>query len=463
MKRLLLLLAILSLALVGCEPDTPTPLPDDGDEEPQPKPEPDPELPQNYVKYGDVVRELHSMCYIINDAQELGIQYAMAMTPAEGVATFDEIIEAEEYLFISLGEETLMNAIEKNGGRVDALGIASDDIVYMFVVKLGEFDIVDNAADHLNIISGEVVLSLDAVTNEITIKAHYVTVLGEVDVAATLPLEVKEVVVSDSYYRYTMGDIEVDTTVGSAYVEETPSGVTYTICKDAIKTYVYYEDTPFLKVEVAGKTLEDDFEIDVATYDGEFSIWACDPIKGMDLRVSNDNRAGRSGVVSVKDGVLTCEELTYNDICVDVCFIDGYRTVNECVNISYDERTELFTPSSVVLDNSGESDYKIYVSSKPGVTTVKDMIKPEIVVTYPKEGWEKWLMKRNFISGSSYPDMTFKYLKSTYKKGTGDCLGMNAQIPEYDAENGRLSLNLNLYTEEGGMALYYSGEFTLVE
>ena len=197
MKRLLLLLAILSLALVGCEPDTPTPLPDDGDEEPQPKPEPDPELPQNYVKYGDVVRELHSMCYIINDAQELGIQYAMAMTPAEGVATFDEIIEAEEYLFISLGEETLMNAIEKNGGRVDALGIASDDIVYMFVVKLGEFDIVDNAADHLNIISGEVVLSLDAVTNEITIKAHYVTVLGEVDVAATLPLEVKEGVVSD--------------------------------------------------------------------------------------------------------------------------------------------------------------------------------------------------------------------------------------------------------------------------
>ncbi len=461
MKRLLLLLAILSLALFGCDPDTPTPLPDDGGEEPQPKP--DPELPQNYVKYGDVVRELHSMCYVKNDAHELGIQYAMAMTPAEGVASFDEIIEGEEYLFLSFGEEMLLDVIEQNEGRVNVLDIATDDVVYMFVAKLGEFDIVDTATDHLNITSGKVVISLDADSHDISIAAHYDTVLGDVDVVATMPLEVKEVVVSDSYYRYTWGDIDVDATVGSAYVENRPSGVTYTICRDAVKTYVYYEDTPFLKVDVAGMTSKDDFVIDVATYDGEFSVWACDPIKGMDLRVSNDNRAGRSGVVSVKDGVLRCENLSYNDIGVDVFFVDDYRTVNECVNISYDERTELFTPCSVVLDNSGDSDYKIYVSSKSGITTVEGMINPDIVITYPKEGWEKWLMKRYFISGSSYPDMTFKYRKSTYKKGEGDCLGMNAQIPEYDAENGRLSLNINLYTEEGGIALYYSGEFTLVE
>ena len=183
----------------------------------------------------------------------------------------------------------------------------------------------------------------------------------------------------------------------------------------------------------------------------------------MDLRVSNDNRDNRSGVVSVKDGLLTCTNLCYDDIQVDVCYVGAYRSVNECVNISYDERTDLFTPRSVVLDNSGDSEYRIYVSSREGITTVKDMVNPDVVVTYPKEGWDKWLMKGNFISGSSYPDMTFKYKKSTYKKGEGDCYGMNGQIVEYDAERGLLRLNLNLYTEEGGIALYYSGAFTLVE
>ena len=275
--------------------------------------------------------------------------------------------------------------------------------------------------------------------------------------------EPEEPITTDSYYRYTWGDVEVDSIVGSAYAEQTPEGVIYTICKDAIKTYVYYEDTPFLKVSVAGKSLDDNFEIDVATYDGEFSIWACDPIKGMDFRVSNDNRANRTGVISIKNGLLTCENLSYNDIVVNVNFTGDYRSVNECVNISYDERTELFTPRSVVLDNSGDEEYKIYVSSRSGITTVKEMSTADVVIIYPKEGWEKWLMKGNFISGSSYPEMIFKYQRSTYKKGEGVCYGMNAQIPEYDAEGGRLRLNLNLYTEEGGIALYYSGEFTLVE
>ena len=335
----------------------------------------------------------------------------------------------------------------------------------MFVAKLGELDIIDSNTNRLMVVAGEVVVAYDEDNFSISVDAHYESVNGDkIDVVATLPFEEpEEPVSSDSYYRYTWGDVNVDASVGSAYVEDTPEGVTYTICKDAVKTYVYYEDTPFLKVDVAGKSSEDDFEIDVATYDGEFSIWACDPIKGMDLRVSNDNRAGRSGVVSVKDGVLKCEGLSFNDIRVDVCFTGEYRTVDECVNISYDERSELFTPRSVVLDNSGDSEYKIYVSSRAGITSVEDMVAPDILLTYPKEGWEKWLMKGNFISGSSYPEMTFKYRKSTYKKGEGDCLGMNAQIPEYDAENGRLRLNLNLYTEEGGIALYYSGEFTLVE
>ena len=60
------------------------------------------------------------------------------------------------------------------------------------------------------------------------------------------------------------------------------------------------------------------------------------------------------------------------------------------------------------------------------------MRKPDLVVTYPKEGWDKWLIKGNFVSGSSYPDMSIQLGRSTYVKGKGDCMGMNCQIPVYD-------------------------------
>lgn len=461
---LLAIIGVASITFAACD-DNETPTPDNpAQDEPTPKPDPEPEKPQNYIEYDGVVTELKSMRYIINDANDLGYQYAMAMSTAEGVESFDEIIEGEEYIFLSFGEETIIDAIDNNNGYIDVLEISSEDVVYMFVAKHGKLDIVDTANTHLNIVSGDVIVSLDEVSYDITIKAQYETVVGSVEVVATLPLEKpEEPITTDSYYRYTWGDVEVDSIVGSAYAEQTPEGVIYTICKDAIKTYVYYEDTPSLKVNIAGVTLEDDITIDIATYDGEFSIWACDPIKGMELRVSNDNRANRTGVISIKNGLLTCENLSYNDIVVNVNFTGDYRSVNECVNISYDERTELFTPRSVVLDNSGDEEYKIYVSSRSGITTVKEMSTADVVIIYPKEGWEKWLMKGNFISGSSYPEMIFKYQRSTYKKGEGVCYGMNAQIPEYNAKGGRLRLNLNLYTEEGGMALYYSGEFTLVE
>ena len=468
MKRLFLLLALCGMVYTSCEGDAP--VQDDGSEQPAPGTDPDPgtdpepEKPLNYVEYNGTVRELCSMCYIINDTGDMGVQYALAMTPSEGVERFDDIIAEDEYLFLSLSEEIFFDAIENHDGRIDAMSLDLANQVYMFIAKLGEFDIEDYAYDHFVVTRGDIELSYDEATRDIACRAHYETMLGDViTVVARLEYEEPEVIESNSYFKYVWGDVTVDSFVGSAYVEQTPEAVIYTICKDSIKTYVYYEDTPFLKLEVAGMSLNDDFEIDVASFADEFSLWACDPIKGMDLRVSNSNRANCSGKITVKDGRVKCENLRKEDVEVNVYFGDDYREVNECVSISYDERSELFKPCSVVLDNSGDSDYKIYVSSKSGITSVEGMISPDIVITYPKEGWDKWLMKRNFISGSSYPDMTFKYKKSTYKKGEGDCLGMNAQIPEYDAESGRLRLNLNLYTEEGGIALYYSGEFTLVE
>lgn len=419
----------------------------------------------NYIAFNGEATELKSMCYITNDTGDMGIQYAMAMTNAEGVTSFDDIIEGNEYVFLSLDKETLLHAIDENECKVDVMTIAPENVVYMFVAKMGELDIVDTASNHLNIVSGEVIVSLDEETLEITINAQYETAVGDVEVVATLPFEEgEEPIITDTYFRYTWGDVSVDSPVGSAYAEETTEGVIYTICKDAIKTYVYYEDTPFLKVEVAGKTLDDDFSIDVATYEGEFSIWACDPIKGMDLRVSNDNRANRTGIIEVKDGVLCCSDLCYNDITVNVNFNETYRSVNECVKIVYDERTEFFTPRSVILyNNPSEENYQIYVSNEANITTLQGMRKPDLVVTYPKEGWDKWLIKGNFVSGSSYPDMSIQLGRSTYVKGKGDCMGMNCQIPVYDPSLPWIRLNINLYTDEGGVALYYSGAFTLIE
>lgn len=416
----------------------------------------------NYIAFNGEATELKSMCYIVNDTGDMGIQYAMAMTNAEGVTRFDDIIEEDEYLFLSLDQQTLMSAINDNEGKVDVMTIAPENVVYMFVAKMGEMDFMDNTYNRLHITKGELTLNMGQ-EEVISVSAYFETVNNDkIELAATLPYYEEEPIVTDTFFRYTWGDISVDSHVGSAYAEERAEGVIYTICKDAIKTYVYYEDTPFLKVEVAGKTLNNDFKIDVATYEGEFSIWACDPIKGMDLRVSNDNRTNRTGVIEVKGGVLSCTNLCYNDVTVNINFNETYRSVNECVEIVYDERNELFTPRSVILyNNPAEDSYQIYVSREANITTLQGMRNPDLVVTYPNEGWEKWLIKGNFVSGSSYPDMSIKLGRATYVKGEGECIGMNCQIPAYDPS--WICLNINLYTEKGGAALYYSGTFTLIE
>ena len=102
-------MSIASLSLVGCDDKDaaipPVDNPDDNTEQPEDPEKPkDEELPANYFRYGDEVIELRSMYYIINDADDLGLQYAMAMTPIEEVASFAEIFELEEYLFLSLGD-----------------------------------------------------------------------------------------------------------------------------------------------------------------------------------------------------------------------------------------------------------------------------------------------------------------------------------------------------------------------
>lgn len=272
---------------------------------------------------------------------------------------------------------------------------------------------------------------------------------------------------ADNTLRYDWTDISFERTVGSAFMEETPEGVIYTLCVDDVKTYVSYEDTIFLLVEVAGRSVSDSFDLDIATTDETFRLWLCDPIRGMGLVVDSERRTGCSGMFRVRRGVIVCD-LSYDapsgggdDIEFCVSYDGSYRAVNECYDIVYDERESLFVPRSVLLDNRGD-EFKIYVSSRENAVTVEAMSDAEVIVTYPADGWAT-LLKGNFVSGSSHPAMSFTLEGKRYLKGKGDILGMNCQLPMYDAATGRLRLNANLYNERGGVALYYSGSFTILE
>lgn len=417
----------------------------------------------NYVAINGEVITLNSMGYMVNNVADLGLQYAMVMTPAEGLDTYDAMIDSGEYLFLSLGEELIADAQE-----IDVMDISADDEMYMFFAFLEGIDIEDYAFDHSSIAEGVIRVTIDAETCDLTLDARYKMRGGDrLRVLATLPLfatpEEPEDVVNT--FSYNWANISKKFAVGAAFVEETLEGVVYTLCVDDVKTYVSYEDTVFLRVEVAGRRADDSFKFDVATCDEAFNMWLCDPIRGMDLRVNNERREGCSGEFSVQEGVVVCE-LRYGATNADnVEFSAAYggkcRSVNECYDIVYDERTTLFVPRSVVLENSSE-EFKIYVSSKEGATTVAAMADAEVVIAYPSDGWET-LLKGNFVSGSSHRTMSFTLNGKRCVKGEGDILGMNCQFKAYDAANGRIGLNANLYNERGGVALYYSGSFTLVE
>lgn len=417
----------------------------------------------NYFAYNGEIITLNSMGYMTNNVANIGLQYAMVMTPVEGLDTYDAMIDSGEYLFLSLGKGLIADAQE-----IDVMDISADDEMYMFFAVLDGINIEDYAFDHSSIAEGMISVSIDAETCDLTLDASYKTRGGDsLRVLATLPLFAKPEKPEDvgNTFCYNWTNISKELTVGAAFVEDTLDGVVYTLCVDDVKTYVSYEDTVFLRVEVAGRRADDSFKFDVATCDEEFNMWLCDPIRGMDLRVNNERREGCSGEFSVQRGVVVCnlyyDATNADNIEFNTAYGGKYRSVNECYDIVYDERTTLFVPRSVVLDNSGE-EFKIYVSSKEGVTTVAAMADAEVVIAYPSDGWET-LLKGNFVSGSSHRTMSFTLNGERCVKGEGDILGMNCQFKAYDAANGRIGLNANLYNERGGVALYYSGSFTLVE
>lgn len=450
--------ALVAVALVACSTD------EGKDKEPTPPEDNTPKLPTNYFKYGDDVVELGSMLYTVYYTEEHGNQYFMAMTPAEGFETLDAMFECEDLVMLSFGEDDVAAAIEGDG-TIDVMTLSEDDNLYSLSAYVGALELEDFAADHTAISEGKVTLAVDVESFAMELAAHYVTAEGvDVDIVATLPY-VETVVPDDkvdveSTLSYKWGDMTLNKELCSAFLETTPEGVVYTLCVDVAKTYYTYEDSIFLRFAAKNKSADDNFEMDLATTTESFSLRLCDPIRGLDYSADNANREGLTGSFKVEDGVVTVA-FTSAEVEATALYGGKYRSVNECIDVVDNGRELLFTPASVLMDNRDAETFKLYVSSKVGVTTVEAMADAEVVITYPAAGWAM-LSTGNFVSGSAYA-MTFTIGGTTHVKGEGDTVGMNCQLIGYNGESDTLTLNANLYTKQGGVAIYYVGGYTIVE
>ena len=449
----------------ACEtPEQPTPEEPDkpNNEEPKPEePKDDPvaEFPvvvENYMQFGAVRRTMQSGYYTTNDMGE-NKQYIFVMSPTAGLDTYEAIVESGQYIFVSIDEATLFEAIGNNSGKVNVWKIEEDNEIYMFILKIAKSALEDYAYDHSEIIMGELTFYIDFTTNDIVLQADYTTARNEaLKVEALLHYVAPEVPQMAGYLRYEWDGKGYNYPLATAYAYTKHNATTYTLCRDNVKTFVSTEDTITLSLTIEGVAIGEDFVIDLATTTEEYQLTLYDPINGLPTKsITTANREGIAGRFAVNGGAVSCElEATTGELQSLEAHLDvnEFRALNECTKVVYDEYMPLFTPTAVSVVNSGEN-YRIETVGEGHTFTVE----------YPAEGWEKWLLKGNFISGSNYPTMTITLDGVSYTKGVGDCYGMNAQFKRIDLDKRTITLNANLYTEEGGVALYYDGEFELIE
>lgn len=474
------MVALVATLFVACEPDTPiepqpdNPTPDNPTPENPVPDDPEPEEPtivENFVKVGERKTMLKSCFYTINNVGDVA-QYIFLMSPKEDLSSMEEMLESNQYLFLSIDDDTLYQAIGNNV-EIDVMALDATNEFYIFDLVLPKVNrITDMAAEH-GVAAGTLRFKEDFATGDMLLWAEYTTEGGEsIAFEAVMPQLIPEAPKVDDYLKFEWGGEKFfDMTPNSVFADNDEGVTTYTICYTKCKTYAYIDDTINIEFKV-GRPVGESFDIDLATTEEEFSfkLLFFDPM-GNEYKylIDSDNREGVEGHFSF-DGeamscalAIDCEEL---QVLETYCAVEAFRTKNECVEIvpdTFEDRyVELFTPASVVLDNRDATTYYIYVSSKEGVTTVEGMADAEYVVAYPAEGWADRLMKGNFVAGSSHPTMTITLDGKQYAKS--DCGGFNCQFKAYDADRGVIKLNSNLYySEGGGVALYYDGAFTLVE
>lgn len=474
------MVALVATLFVACEPDTPVvptpedptpenPLPDDPEPD-DPKPE-EPTIEDNFVEVGIRRTTLKSCFYTINNVGDMA-QYIFLMSPLKDLSTIDAMLDSGQYIFLSIDEDTLYQAIGNNED-IDVLALDESNEFYIFDMMLPKVDrVTDMASDH-GVEAGTLRIREDFATGDFLLWADYTSASGEsIIFEARLEQMIVETLKVDDYLKFEWGGEKFfDMAPNSVFADSEASVTTYTICYTKCKTYAYIDDAINIEFRV-GRPIGESFDIDLSATDEEFSfrLLFFDPMGNeYNYLIDNANRDGVEGSFAFDGSVMRCqftidgEELQMLETC---CTVDGFRQKNECVEIIPDDFEDryvpLFTPASVLLDNRDAETYYIYVSSKEGITTVEGMAGAEYVVAYPSSGWEDKLLKGNFVAGGSYPTMTVTLNGTEYAKS--ECGGFNCQFKSFDSERGEIILNSNLYySDGGGVALYYDGMFTLVE
>lgn len=451
------LVAIAAILFVACDNEhTPTP---------EPKPEPTPEVYEWYyaIDEGEPT-ELCSMLYLKNDTGDYGYQYVIALTKEEGMESIKDVQSCQEYIFLSLGEESFQSLMANGSFNP----VSTTDPLYMFYVNTEELYFEDYVDNHSMISSASISASTEEATDNLLLELYYVTLDGEEfhAVAKARQIIIEEPVPDyDSYFNYTLDCAESSNSIGAAFYSTTPSGTLYTLCVGNAHTFATIEDSVLLQLSIDDILPMEEFEFDIATSSTTFKLRFYNPLTEYNLTIDNKFRGGCEGTISLRDGALRVEFTNTppngNDVLSlsALCGTNGMRSVSECMDIYDGEHTPLFTPRSVVIHNRGV-ECSIYVSSQSDITTVEGMADAEVVIFCPEGGWEK-LLTGLFMAGSSFPDMSITLNGESYMKS--NCAGLNCRIPTFNTDTNTLTLIANTYTNVGGMALYYDGAFTLIE
>ena len=468
--------AAIIIALAACDHDTPT-------TKPEPKPDPTPEVVENYIEGGEQRYDLPSALYFINGT-EFGQQYIFALSPTEGLTSYDDIVAQEEYIFLSIDQDTLLGSTDS----VDVMELSADNELYIFYMSIGDFTakraIADNAKEHKAITSGTLSFAVTS-SNDISLEAHYTTRQGdEITLKATVPYVIPDTPTGSGTITSTIGSAEsVSNILYTAFMEQSGSSVIYTLCTRDALTYAMAEDATFIKIEVEGYSGGEDFTIDLAT-DSNYTIKYLYATNESDFRllIDDSKRQYTAGSITLQGGDIACS-LRYdspdgadNDLTIEANYCAAaYRSINECCYREAGEENEVhrfcFAPRSVVFDKSADP-YRIYVSGTEGITTIDGMTDAEVIVELPAtyerssvvhDSWEL-LLSGNFAAGSTHPTMSIWFEGATYTKGDGKTNGMNIRCAQLDEATQNIRLIANLYPSEGGgMGLYYSGSFTIIE
>ena len=417
-----------------------------------------------YVAIDGQASELNSMLYLKNDTGGYGNQYVIALTSVADLATIEEIQSCDEYIFLSLGEDSFQSLLAS--GNLDPT--TTTDGLYMFYVNTRELHLEDYVDDHSMVESAHIAATLDDSTNDLTLQIEYLTsddVEVKVVALARYIAPAPPVIDYDSYFNSSLGKSDSTNSVGSSFCHTNGATTIYTLLVNNAHTYASIEDSVLVEFSIEGVAPFEEFDLDIASADSPFTLWFYNPYTEYHFKADNNALNGCEGRISLKEGALCIEFNNSSNGNGDtltvsaLCGTNTIRGVCECMEIFDSEHTPLFTPASVVIEKRG-AECMIYVSSKRNVTSVEGMSDAEIVIFCPEGGWET-LQKGYFMSGSAYPDMSITINQESYLKS--NCAGLNCRIPFLNAEANTLTIIANTYTSTGGTALYYSGAYTLIE